>query len=258
MISRILAYASIVVLIVTITPANAQVETTRLDLIEGLGATANALKNQVSNAGVPNTAFSRPAPTSPSLSFPRESVGPEAALPISLPLIRSLQRDLTEISNLTSILAQRYRTTPTMSDAFARTLTFDNAALKRWSADPFHAGSTVASVRSDLEAKVANGNVAGGSPTIGSDVTVIVTTKLNQMDATGYLVRLNSRADEDASSPEFVFNDPSNPRTSAVLPAGNYVLWLEKDGSHFSRRYVSIAAASAPAISITVDIFPSK
>jgi hypothetical protein len=165
--------------------------------------------------------------------------------------------NLAAISQLATTLSQRYAATPSMSADYRKTLTIDKAALDNALGDATAALATVAGVRADLEAKVANGNVAGGATSNGPDIPVTVTTMLNQSNAFGYLVRLNCRADASSTSPEFVFNSPSNPSTTGSLPAGNYVLWLQKGTQHYSREFVTIAAVQGPTVSIIVDVVPS-
>lgn len=168
--------------------------------------------------------------------------------------------NLSRISSSSDVLRSRYAKTPEMSDAYRQTLQIDQNALSHAFDPGKDSAGIVAAVQLDLSTKVDNGNGAGSSTSNGPELSVTVTTTLNGAKVVGYLVRLNCRADENASSPEFVFNNPSNPTTTNTMPAGNFVLWLEKNGQHFSRRYVTLKATldTGPNVPILVDVVPSK
>lgn len=107
-------------------------------------------------------------------------------------------------------------------------------------------------VEEDLKLKVSQGNSMGLASNLIIGVPVTIQTVRNGVEVEGFIVTCNPKRYSSNSTAMFIFNQPSSP-TTKVLPPGNYVISVTKNGKHTSRK-VSIGERGQEPENIPIDV----
>jgi hypothetical protein len=153
-------------------------------------------------------------------------------------------------------IERRYQKTPSVSAQYAQTIAADASAINA-ATNTKNAKVSInllSIVDADLTAKVQQAHSAmGGTDSLGDDVNVTVVTTHAGTEVSGYLVRANCASEVSAVAPRFVFTNPTSP-TSLPMPAGLYVMWVEKNAHKLALRDVTIGSTNSPSQNIEINL----
>lgn len=167
--------------------------------------------------------------------------------------VSTAEDDIAAIDTATEALHERAVAGATASSEYIDTLREDAVSLKAaMKLDGAQRNAAIANIRKDLEAKVVHAGAGlGATNSFGNDVLVHFRTLDNGKEKKGYYVRANPIGNPERTPPKFIFTKMT-PIDDAVVPAGVYMFWVERNAKHGRKQLGQIGNVRAP--DQTVDL----
>lgn len=157
-------------------------------------------------------------------------------------LVSNIQDEVNQLQDLFGHDATRHDEYVSELDVTANVLA---AAAENPSADK--ANDKLVLVRQDLDLKVKSARHAlhafGEKAEL---IEVVITTVRGPNPVSGYIVECTSELLGPSGTPQYPFNDPSNPSTRRRLPPGGYFVFAEWNGRRVATQHFDLSLGDAP------------